>query len=177
MRHWVLDSKMDGDFDDWPGRVVSDICPPPPRADDRYQVWQMINVIPDEIEKWLDRIIKYADYGPSVVEIDELHTLVYSRNEYSPKYNQIQKTGRGLQIGSISLTQELSKTPPNAYKQATHRLGFYIDQASRYDRQIWQALLKAKVGDPPDPYGVYYQHEKGRGDPRYYKTIQEFLGL
>jgi hypothetical protein len=170
----VLDSKMDGDFDDWPGIIKGDTCPPVPGANDRYQVWQCIKAVPDEIEKWLWQIRNDA---PAVVEIDELHTLVYQRGVYSDEFNIILKTGRSGPVGSIALTQELSKIPQNAYKQATHRLGFYIDKASRYDHQIWQALLKSKVDDPPDEYGLYYQREKGRGEPRYFSTIQEFLGV
>lgn len=173
-RHYVLDSKNDGDFDDWPGRIVSDMCPPAPDANQMYQVWAPVALIPEEIEKWLWMVRHDA---PAVVEIDELHHLVYKPGQYSQEFNTILKTGRSGPIGSMSLTQELSKIPANAYKQATHRLGFYIDQAAQYDRQIWQALLKAKVGDPPDEWGMYYQQEKGRGEPAYFSTIQDFLGL
>lgn len=176
-RHFVLDSKMDGDFDDWPGRIISDTCPSLPDPNQKYQVWQVVNILPDEIEKWFVQILHDAKSGPALVEIDELHTLVYKPNVYSPKFNQILKTGRGLGIGTIALTQELSKIPANAYKQATHRLGFYIDRAAIYDRQIWQALLKSKVADPPDEYGLYYQQEKWRGEPQYFPNIQSFLGL
>lgn len=165
---------MDGDFDDWPGRVVSDLCPASPGRNQRYQVWQCVNIIPEEIEKWLWGIRRDA---PALVEIDELHALVYKPGLYSQELNTILKTGRSGPVGTIALTQELSKIPANAYKQASHRLGFYIDQAARYDRQIWQALLKSKVSDPVDEYGLYYQHEKGRGEPEYFKTIQQFLGL
>src|SRR5437879_5978772 len=53
MRHFVFDSKFDGDFDEWPGRVQSDTAPRKPGSDQRYQVWQPIKLIPEEIEKWL----------------------------------------------------------------------------------------------------------------------------
>ena len=177
MRHYILDSKMDGDFDDWPSRIVSDTCPPPPSANDRYQVWQCIKLIPDQIERWLWQIQQDARNGGAIVEIDELHHLVWKPGVYSDELNTIMKTGRSKPVTPILLTQELGRIPPNAYKQCVHRLGFYIDQASRYDRQIWQALLKAKVSDPPDQYGLYYQREKGRGEPEYFKDIRQFLGL
>jgi hypothetical protein len=165
---------MDGDFDDWPGVVVSDTCPARPRSDARYQVWQCVNIVPEEIEKWLAQLRRDA---PALLEIDELHTLVYKRDCYSPEFNRILKTGRSAPIGTIALTQELSKIPANAYKQAIHRLGFYIDKASRYDRQIWQALLKDQLDDPADEFGLYYQHQNGRSAPRYYENIQQFLGI
>ena len=173
MRHYVLDSKFDGDFDDWPGRVQSDKAPGRPGANERYQVWQPIKLIPDEIEKWLWQVRKDA---PAVLEIDELVHLVYSRGLYSDEYNIILKTGRSLPVGVITLTQEMGRIPANAFKQSNHRLGFYIDKASRYDRQIRDALLKAQVDDPAHPYGVYYQHQNGRGEPEYFPSIQRFLG-
>lgn len=176
MRHYVLDTKMDGDFDDWPGRVMGDMCPPPPGRNQRYQVWQCVNIIPEEIEAWLYGIRHDAKNGGAVLEIDELHMLVYKPNQYSKEFNTILKTGRSIPLGTIALSQEMSKIPSNAYKQASHRLGFYIDKAARYDHQIWQALLKDTVEDPQDEYGLYYQHEKGRGTPQYFPDIQHFLG-
>jgi len=113
--------------------------------------------------------------GGRILEIDELVHLVYKRGVYSDEYNIILKTGRSLPVGVITLTQEMGRIPANAFKQSNHRLGFYIDQASRYDRQIRDALLKAKVDDPKHPYGVYYQQQNGRGDPEYFASIQKFL--
>src|SRR5882672_9363467 len=52
-RHYILDSKHDGDFDSFPGVVVSDRAPNRPNGNARYQVWQPIKILPDEIEKWL----------------------------------------------------------------------------------------------------------------------------
>jgi hypothetical protein len=138
-----------------------------------YQVWQPIHLIPNEIEKWLDGILHDP---PAIVLIDELVHLRYRGGHFSPKYEEMQKTGRSKRILTLTCTQELSKIPGNAYKQATHRMLFYIDQAARYDRQIRDALLKKKVDDPPDEWGLYYQSEKGRGDPVYFSSIQMLLG-
>lgn len=172
-RHYVLDTKIEGgDFDSWPGQVMSDTCPPMPGGNQRYQVWRVVKIIPEEIEKWLWMV---RHDPPAILEIDELYSLVYKRNVYSDEYNILQKVGRGLPVGSITLTQELSKTPPNAYKQSTHRLGFYID--GRYDKQVRNEMLKDDVENPPDEYGFYYQRITGRGQPAYYKDIQSFLGL
>lgn len=172
-RHYILDSKHDGDFDKYPGIEKGDMAPVKPRSNQRYQVWQPIKIIPEQVEKWLWQIRQDA---PAVVFIDELVTLCYRRNQYSDEYNILQKTGRSLPVGSITLTQELSKIPGNAYKQSVHRLGFYLDAAAEYDRRICHSLLKAKVEDPVDPYGFYYQHINGRGEPQYFESIQHFLG-
>lgn len=171
-RHYILDSKLDGDFDSFPGRILSDLCPARPGSNERYQTWQVVKIIPDEIERWLWMIRHDA---PAIVEVDELYTLCFGRNVYSDEYNILQKVGRSLPVGSLTLTQELSKIPQNAYKQANHRLGFYIE--GRYDRQIRNDMLKYKVEDPADIYGLYYQHINSRGEPAYYPTIQTFLGL
>lgn len=172
MRHFVFDSKFDGDFDTWPGRVQSDKAPARPGSNQRYQVWQPIKLDPEEIEKWLWMV---RHHGPAVLEVDELVHLCYGRGTYSDEYNTILKTGRGIKVGVITLTQELSKIPSNAFKQSDHRLGFYIDKAAEYDRRIRDALLKSKVDDPNDEYGFYYQHKNGRGEPKYYPSIQKFL--
>lgn len=173
MRHYVLDTKIEGgDFENWPGVVMQDTCPPKPGRNDRYQTWRVVRIIPEEIEQWLWQV---RHDPPAVLMIDELYSLVYKRNVYSDEYNILQKVGRALPVGSITLTQELSKIPPNAYKQSTHRLGFYLD--GRYDRLIRNDMLKYKVDDPVDKYGLYYQHINSRGEPGYYQDIQSFLGV
>jgi len=178
-RHYILDSKHDGDFDKYPGIVKGDMAPARPKSNQRYQVWQPIRAIPDQIEQWLWMIRQDAtssDVSGAFLFIDELVTLCYKRNQYSDEYNILQKTGRSLPVGSVTLTQELSKIPGNAYKQSVHRLGFYLDAAAEYDRRISHSLLKGKVADPIDPYGFYYQHINGRGEPTYFESIQHFLG-
>jgi energy-coupling factor transporter ATP-binding protein EcfA2 len=177
LRHYVLDTKMDGDFLDWPGSVTGETCPPKPGRNQRYQTWHCLDVVPEQMEAWLYGIRQDAKNGGAVLEIDELHMLVYKPGLYSKELNTILKTGRSIPLGTIALSQEMSKIPANAYKQAVHRLGFYIDNAARYDKQIWQSLLKSRVEDPPDEFGLYYQKEKGRGEPDYFTDIQEFLGL
>jgi len=174
MRHYIFDSKFDGDFDKWPGRVQGDTAPRKPGTNDRYQVWQPVKLMPEEIEKWLWQVRKDA---PALLEIDELVHLVYKPGVYSDEYNIILKTGRSLPVGVITLTQELGRIPANAYKQSNHRLGFYVDKAARYDSQIRNALLKHPVEDPGDPFGFYYQHINGRSEPLYFPTVQKFLGV
>lgn len=173
MRHFVFDSKFDGDFDTWPGRVQQDKAPGRPGRNQRYQVWQPVKLDPEQIERWLWMIFQSA---PAVLEIDELVHLCYGRNTYSDEYNKILKLGRSKGVGVITLTQEFSRIPPNAYKQSNHRLGFYID--GEYDKRIRGELLKVKVEDPPDKFGFYYQHRDGRKENlTYHPNIQNFLGV
>ncbi len=172
-RHYIFDSKDDGDYDDYPGRVGTDTCPPRCTGNQLYQVWSPVHRIPEEIEKWLDQILHDA---PAILDVDELVHLKYGAKLYSPNYETIQKTGRSKHIITLTGTQALARIPPEAYEQATHRFGFYIDKAARYSRQALTALLKADVPDPSDEFGFYYQSEKGRGDPLYFSSIQMFLG-
>ena len=172
-RHYIFDSKDDGDFDDYPGRISGDHCPRKPFGNAMYQVWHPIHLMPEEIEAWLDGILRDA---PAIVLIDELVHLRYKASLYSPKYEEMQKTGRSKKIITLTGTQELGKIPGNAYKQASHRFGFYVDKAAQYDRLVLNLLLKAKVEDPRDEWGFYYQGEKSRGDPLYFSSIQQFLG-
>ncbi len=151
---------------------MQDTCPKRPGGNQRYQVWRVVRIIPEEIERWLYMV---RHDPPAILEIDELYSLVYARNVYSNEYNIIQKVGRGLPVGSLTLTQELSKVPPNAYKQSTHRLGFYLD--GRYDKLVRNDMLKFRVEDPEDTYGFYYQHINQRGEPGYFASIQDFLGI
>jgi len=172
-RHYILDSKHDGDFDKYPGRVAGDLAPGKPGRNQRYQIWQPITEDPEQIERWLYQIRHDA---PAFLLVDELYTLVYKRNEYSREYNILQKTGRSLPVGTITLTQELSRIPGNAYKQAVHRLGFYLE--GPYDLRIRDLMLKRpKLDNPEHQYGFYYQHINGRGEPSYFENIQHFLGM
>lgn len=170
-RHYILDSKHDGDFDKYPGIVKGDLAPGKPQRNSRYQVWQPIAEDPEQIEKWLWQVRHDA---PAFLLIDELYTLVYKRNEYSREFNIIQKTGRSLPVGTLVLTQELSRIPANAYKQSVHRFGFYIE--GEYDLRIRNNMLKfPKLENPEHEHGFFYQHINARGEPSYYESIQSFL--
>lgn len=172
MRHYLFDSKHDGDFDQWPGVIRQDKAPGRPGSNQRYQVWQPVTIYPAEVEKWLWMIFHN---GPGLLMVDELAHLCYGKTEYSEQYNIILKMGRSLSIGVITLTQELSKIPQNAFKQSDHRLGFYLE--GRYDKMIRNDMLKFEVDQPADYYGFWYQHKNGRGEPPYFRDIQSFLGV
>lgn len=145
-----------------------------PVGRDRYQIWQPIVEDAGEIEKWLQGI--RTTQKPAFILIDELYTLCYKKNMYSREYNIIQKIGRSLPIGTITHTQELAAIPPNAYKQAVHRFGFYLE--GEYDKRIRNNMLKSRDLDNPEhEWGFWYQHQNGRGEPMYFESIHHFLGL
>ena len=109
--------------------------------------------------------------------VDELYTMKYKGvGNYSDMYSIIQRAGRGKGITTITHTQKLGKIPPDAYEQAVHRLGFYME--GTYNKFIRSELLKAeRVPNPSDNFGFYYQHKDGRGEPQYFRDIQHFLGM
>lgn len=175
MNHYILDTQHMGDFDNYPGIVQSNRAPKASMiGQGKYQVWQPLLRYPTEIEKWLWDIF---EVGPCILMIDELHVLKYKGvANYSDAYSVIQRAGRARKITSISHTQKLGKIPTDAYEQATHRLGFYMEGV--YNKFIRSEMLKSeRVPMPVDTYGFHYQHINGRGEPEYYRDIQQFLGI
>ena len=172
--HYVLDTQHAGDFDNYDGIVQSNRAPASAPKKGKYQIWQPLMRKPDEIEKWLWWVF---DGGPSILMIDELYTLKYQgTNNYSDAYSVIQRAGRARKITCITHTQKLGKIPADAYEQATHRLGFYME--GTYNKFIRSEMLKfERCPMPSDNYGFHYQHINGRGEPEYYRDIQQFLGL
>lgn len=168
-RIYVFDSKFQGDFDDLPGRRQQDNAPSKPGRNERYQVWQPVIEVPEQIERWLFQVRKDA---PAILLIDELLSLCYTRTTSSEEYKRIQKLGRALPIGCITCTQELAEIPRNAVGQATHIARFRLTLP--YEQRFMNTLLRSKVEEPPDNYGFYYSNAV-RGQPLYFPSAQRFL--
>lgn len=172
--HYVLDTQHMGDFDNYDGIIQSTYAPNNMAKKGQYQIWQPLVRKPDEIEKWLWGIFENP---PAILMIDELYVLKYrGASNYSDAYSVIQRAGRARKITCITHTQKLGKIPSDAYEQATHRLGFYMEGS--YNKFIRSEMLKfERCPMPTDNYGFHYQHINGRGEPEYYRDIQEFLGI
>jgi hypothetical protein len=168
-RVYILDSKFLGDFDDYPGRMMSDTAPRKPASDERYQVWQPVLEIPDEIERWLWQIRKDA---PAILFVDELLTLCYKRTLTSPEYARLQKLGRALPVGCITCTQELVQIPRQAIGQATHIARFRLKQP--YERRVMNSIMGDELEEPPDEHGFYYGSAIKPG-ATYFSSVQRFL--
>ena len=162
-----------GDFDTYSGIIRSNKAPDVIKKKDIYQVWQPLLLDPEQIERWLEQIFNRP---PAVLMIDELYVLKYKgAQNYSDMYSVLQRAGRARGITTITNTQKMGKIPPDAYEQATHRLGFYMEGS--YNRLIRSQMLKSeRVPQPVDTWGFHYQHINGRGEPHYYRNIYEFLG-
>lgn len=144
------------------------------KPNDRYQVWQPLLIYPEEVEKWLWTIFNSP---PALLWINELYALKYKGvGNYSDVYAIIQRAGRTKPITVLTETQKLGKIPGDAIEQATHRLGFYME--GTYNKYVRSEMLKGeRVQNPIDNYGFHYQHVNGRGEPQYYRDIQQFLNM
>lgn len=173
-QHYILDTKHDGDFDTYPNIIQSNKAPNRMKPNDRYQVWQPLLIYPEEVEKWLWTIFNSP---PALLWINELYALKYKGvGNYSDVYAIIQRAGRTKPITVLTETQKLGKIPGDAIEQATHRLGFYME--GTYNKYVRSEMLKGeRVQNPIDNYGFHYQHVNGRGEPQYYRDIQQFLNM
>src|SRR6185312_15132412 len=169
-RIYILDYKNWGDFDDYPGRVLTVEAPPKPQGNQRYQVWVPVGKRRDEIEKWLSGILNDA---PAILFIDELVGLSYSQSNFSEEYTKISQLGRAAPVGIISLTQKLSKVPEGTIGQATHIVRFRLRK--KYDQIVSRDLLNEDVGEPPDEFGFYYQKATSNGPPKYFSSYELFF--
>lgn len=171
-RFYIFDSKFAGDFDSYPGRVMSDFCPPRPGANQRVQVWQPVIIRPDEVEKWLWGVLHDP---PAILFVDELVHLCYGRKVFSENYSRIQKLGRMLPIGCITCTQELVDIPRNALGQATHIARFRLNLP--YEQRLMKSIMHAKndMPEPVDKHGFYFGSTSSGAEPLYFSDAQHFL--
>jgi len=171
---YVLDVKR-RDFNDWPGILSQDEAPPPLEGNNRVQVWQPIVEEEKEIEKWLGQIEHDA---PALLFIDELAALCYGPRRVSQKYRRLQKLGRGLPVGTISLTQELVEIPRQAIGQATHVVRFRL--LNDYEQRLGNKLTRREshAEEPPHRFGFFYTCEDIPNMPCfYYSDKDEFFEL
>lgn len=173
-RFYILDSKFAGDFDKYPGRVMSDMAPRKPGGNQRVQVWQPILIDPDQVEQWLWQVLHDP---PAILFVDELVHLCYGKKSFSENYSRIQKLGRMLPVGCITCTQELVDIPRNALGQATHIARFRLNLP--YEQRLMKSVMHAKndLGEPPDAHGFYYSQTTSRAEPEYYRDAQHFLKI
>lgn len=173
-RFYIFDSKFAGDFDGYPGRVMSDLAPGRPPANQRVQVWQPVLIDPEQVERWLWQVLHDP---PAILFVDELVHLCYGRKSFSENYSRIQKLGRMLPIGCITCTQELVDIPRNALGQATHIARFRLNLP--YEQRLMKSIMHAKeeMPEPADHHGFYYGSVTSREEPQYYPDAQHFLKI
>ena len=92
-------------------------------------------------------------------------------------FNMLMKQAREFGITLIIETQELSKIPANAKKQATHVVRLRISPASPYDQRIGSALVgrAANAPEPKGKHGFFYRRIDGDEPGREYGSLQDFF--
>lgn len=167
---YVLDIKR-RDFNSWPNILSQDEAPPPLKHSERIQVWQPVIEREEEIERWLGQI---EQDSPALLYIDELSALIYGKKKFSEGYRRLQKLGRGLPVGIISLTQELGGIPQSAIEQSTHTLRFRVK--GEYNKRVGDGIVgKDDKGEPRHKYGFFYACEERHLTGLYYKDKDEFF--
>lgn len=168
---YVLDIKR-RDFIGWPNVLSQDEAPPPLKEGQRVQVWQPIVEQEEEIEKWLRQIENDA---PALLYVDEMAALMYGARRSSQNFKRLQKLGRGLPVGIVSLTQELAEMPRQLVGQATHVVRFRLLNA--YEQRLGDRLVrKGDPGEPRAKHGFFYACEETGAPGAYYADKSEFFG-
>ncbi len=164
----LLDLKMTGDFDHWPGVVQSDEAPTLQEVG--FQVWQPIIEAEAQIERYL-RSIEAA--APRICAIDELQYLCYRGGRFSEGYRRLLKLGRALPVGTFTGTQELAGIPRQAIGQCTWILRFRLQ--NQYDQVVADRLANNREGEPADEHGFYFNRVGSLNQAWYYRSIYELL--
>ena len=172
---YILDSKMQGDFDQFPGILLSEGAPDPKKLTNGVQVWQPVLDDWGEYDQWFGDLLRSP--GPAVILIDEVSSITKGSSGDTPdNYKRLLKQGRGGGKCVINCTQEIAQTPRQIRNQTTHVVRFRLLDA--YDKRNGNALvgLSKDATEPKAKYGFYY----GRTDkpglaPTEYRSYTDFF--
>jgi len=156
---YVLDSKVSGDFDGWPGVKTGDDAPGVlSGADGGVQVWQPELGDLDEYDAWMRKILRHHDRTrPALVLVDELSSVAPNRERYPDGLAMLLKQGRGKGISLVALTQNAVNIPRDVMAQTTHLVRFRLQNdadARRVDSLLWRA---GRVREPEAAHGFHYK--------------------
>ncbi len=175
---WALDSKFLGDFDRWPGRVVSLKAPALPRKFGAVHVWQQPgddNLL--EYDKWLSRI--RLDRRPGVLLIDELSALGRGNGQsFVPNLALLLKQARAIPLSVVVCSQEAAYIPRQTHSQISHLVRFGLENPHD-QRRAAQLLGMPEPIEPRKKFGFFYCNLRykpdGRKVPIEYDGWQEFF--
>lgn len=153
---------------------MQDSPPRPAQTINRVQVWCPEILKPDACEEWQHNLKAYCQrmHQAMFIVYDELTALIYKAGDYSEEYRRIQKVGGGLDLGTISHTQELGGIPPTAYGQCQHFLCWRIKTG--YDTTVATSLLGSKPKFGPK-YSFLYKYQEDDEPAYLYENIQAFV--
>jgi len=149
-----------------------------PAGTSPFLVWQPEDDDLVMYEEFLQSL--YKAKNPLVVYYDELGSLTNATaTKFPASYDKLLKQGRGLNKGSISVTQSPSYIPPNLLRQTTHVVRMHIND--EYDaKKLGKVLGRKAQEEPVDEYGFFYRNcmkPIAKSPVEYYKDYKEFFGL
>lgn len=171
---YILDSKGDPkDFGGFRG-IIEDDKPPRPLKGGGIQVWRPSFDNLMAYDEWFEAIRE--ERRPAVVVVDELATISDKSGQAVQGFQKLQKMGRGLEITTVTFTQELAGIDRRIIGQVTHFVRFGLLQD--YDRRRANVLMgrDPKAPEPPHKYGFWYlRMDQKPYHPHYYDGWQSFF--
>jgi Cdc6-like AAA superfamily ATPase len=177
VRVYLVDSKVQGDFDMFSGvKVASEIAPGVLSQPGELMVWQPSVDLVDEYDAFFNRILKHRQ--PAIVLIDELSSIGGKSGQSFPLgYMRLLKQGRGLEISIVTLTQDAAYIPRQVLGQASHLLRFRLND--EYDDKKADRILqrpRAEWGtQPTGQYGFLYRRVDRPSPVLEYRNWQEYF--
>ena len=176
---YVLDSKVSGDFDGWPGLRTGDSAPGIiGGADGGVQVWQPDLGDLGEYDEWMRRILRGHDRTrPALVMIDELSSVAPNRERFPDGLSLLLKQGRGKGISLVALTQNAVNIPRDVLGQTSHLVRFRLQtdtDARRVDSLLWR---DSRIREPEASHGFHYKRLDMPADaPLVFKDARQLFG-
>lgn len=178
---YILDMKPAEEFDHYPGLIRSEA--PPPLIEKGQQVWRP-GLDPDArgtfdiLNAWFTQLLTYGE--PCIVWINELAAITKGEsNPVAPEqFTRLMKLAREFGITVICETQELSKIPASAKKQASHVIRFMLSPAAPYDQRIGWLLagINPKPGLAEPKRFAFWHRQIASGEPgRFYRSYHDFF--
>lgn len=170
---YVLDSKGVGDFDGWPGLVMSDDPPAPlERGAGATQVWQPGVDDFAMYDDWFGELLKSPD--EFILLIDELSSVTKKNGTAPDNFQKLMKQGRGKNKSVANCTQELAYISRQVVTQTTHIVRFLL--VGEYDPRVGNRLVHRDARAPePNKYGFYYARVDKPTPPTHYRSLSEFF--
>lgn len=176
---YVLDSKVSGDFDGWPGLRTGDAAPPViGGADGGVQVWQPDLGDLGQYDEWMRKILRGHDRSrPALVLVDELSSVAPNRERFPDGLAMLLKQGRGKGISLVALTQNAVNIPRDVLGQTSHLVRFRLQtdtDARRVDALLWR---DSRIREPEAAHGFHYKRLDVPADaPLMFKDARQLFG-
>lgn len=173
----ILDSKVQGDFDDWYSMKNMEVIQsedPPELNTKGYQIWQPSYDDFDIYDHWFGQILRVP--GRRITLIDEIANISNKQGDAPRNFVLLLKQGRKPQKCVINGTQEMAYTPKQIRTQTTHVTRFRMADTG-YDNQKANRIM-GRPNNAPEPsakYGFFYRRITEFSEAVEYDSAQDFF--